>query len=81
MQGRTEQQKERQGVELRRREDGEEMREGRERRRKGVMKNEPHWEIRGGLTLLVMKGGCDGRMEGGREGEIINELALPVTPS
>lgn len=21
------------------------------------MKNEPHWEIRGGLTLLVMKGG------------------------
>lgn len=57
------------------------MREGRERRRKGVMKNEPHWEIRGGLTLLVMKGGCDGRMEGGREGEIINELALPVTPS
>lgn len=45
------------------------------------MKNEPRWEIRGGLTLLVMKGGCDGRMEGGREGEIINELALPVTPS
>lgn len=45
------------------------------------MKNEAHWEIRGGLTLLVMKGGCDGRMEGGREGEIINELALPVTPS
>ena len=36
---------------------------------------------KGGLTLLVMKGGCDGRMEGGREGEIINELALPVTPS
>jgi len=27
-----------------------------------------------------MKGGCDGRMEGRREGEIINELALPVTP-
>lgn len=34
-----------------------------------------------GLTLLVMKGGCDRRMEGGGEGEIINELALPVTPS
>lgn len=28
-----------------------------------------------------MKGGCDGRMEGGKEGEIINELALPVTPN
>lgn len=28
-----------------------------------------------------MKGGCDGRMGGGKEGGIINGLALPVTPS
>lgn len=27
-----------------------------------------------------MKGECDGRMERGGEGEIINEPALPVTP-
>lgn len=30
--------------------------------------------------MLVMKGECDGRMERGGEGEIINEPALPVTP-
>lgn len=53
MQGRTEQQKERQGEELRRRKDGEELREGRE---KGSHEKLASLGDKGGINLAGNEG-------------------------